>query len=138
MFTLYDVIRAVTKEQKPIFAPVAMVVQLHYPMDFKKIPDDKRVQIDAPAILSEDKIDRPGAPGSRLRVIERDNRNETGQLYARCRFLLKIYGYPSGTDTDRANFVWLFCRCTWDSETQSWIVSHARELHHGQVIPEHY
>lgn len=135
---LHSFLVKMTKKKQPVFAPTTIVIHFHYPADLKEISCEQRVSIGVSEIGYAPQVHKPGALRSMLSVIERDNKNQTGVLYAQCRFLLQIYGYPPGTDLEIGNFVWLFCHCTWDAEKQVWRVSNIRRLSDGEAIPEHY
>lgn len=135
---LYSFLVQMTKNKQPVFTLTTTVIQFHYPVEFKEITFERRVDIEVSGIYLDAQTNKPGALRSSLSVFERDNKNKTGALYAQCRFLLQIYGYPPGTSSETANFVWLFCRCTWDTEKQLWKVSNIRRLSDGEMILEHY
>jgi hypothetical protein len=135
---LYNFLVTMTNNKQPDFALTTTVIHFHYPIDYKEITTEERVTIGVSEVGYPPQTVKPVPLRSNLSVFERDNNNETGVLYAQCRFLLQVYGYPAGTDSETGNFVWLFCRCTWDSEKQKWTVSNIRRLSDGEAVLEHY
>ncbi|MGD9109615.1 MAG: hypothetical protein PVG93_01625 [Phycisphaerales bacterium] len=135
---LYSYLVEMTGSEQPVFIITTTVMHLHYPANLKQITSEERVLISVSENGYSPYVDKPGSLRSSLTVLERDNKNNTGVLYAQCRFLLQIYGYPAGTNSEIGNFVWLFCRCTWDAENQTWNISNIKKLSDGEMILEHY